>query len=107
MLCISNGSNDTRSSLAWGREAKEPRTILDVWESGFSQSGYSTPDNFFFFTKNAPCEDNTEIIHGCTKLKTDCKKNKLIKNLNKNKLEKGVLKIFPLIGKNFEAPDLT
>ena len=33
-------------------------------------------------------------------------KNKLIKNFNKNKLEKGVLKMFPLIGKNFEAPDL-
>ena len=107
MLCISNGSNDTRSSLAWGREAKEPRTILDVWESGFSQSGYSTPDNFFFFYQKCTLRGQHMIIHGCTKLKTDCKKNKLIKNLNKNKLEKGVLKIFPLIGKNFEAPDLT
>ena len=62
---------------------------------------------FVIFNKNAPlCEDNTQIIHCCFKLKTDCKGNKL-KNFNKNKLEKSDLKIFRLNGKNFEAPDLT
>ena len=51
-----------------------------------------------FFKKHAPpCEDNTEIIRCCTKVKTDCKKIKLIKNFNENKLEKRDLKILPLI----------
>ena len=32
---------------------------------------------FVIFNKNSPpCEDNTEIIHCCNKLKTDCKKKK-------------------------------
>ena len=57
------------------------RTILERSENQDSsnqarlQSGYSPRDICQFFKKNAPpCEDNTEIIRCCTKVKTDCKK---------------------------------
>ena len=96
-LGFSNDSNQKRRGHArsWTSENQD------------SSNQAIPPQTFAIFNKNAPpCEDTTQIIHCCAELKTDCKRNKL-KNFNKNKLEKSDLKIFRLIGKNFEAPDLT
>ena len=141
----SNESKRTLPPLAWGRQTKGPRTISDVWESGFFQSGYSTLPGYQRFFSGATRSFDTSWAKGrrherrsreknfsrgslfktwpkpetghlsflpkmlhvartTQKLyivvlswKTDCKKNKLIKNFNKSKLKKSDLKIFPLI----------